>query len=184
MQVRLTDLHSKPSFCSYSIDTDFFFFHFFFPFKPFSGVFSLSLSLCAYVGLVGTTICIEDLFYNMPIRKKALKSTSEELARVLEVVGRYAIFHDGVGITLKRYGQQRPDVCTNQKDTKLEKIRSVFGSQLGSNLLHFKAGSGDEEEDEGKVVDEETFVFSADGYASSANYSKVLKRTVTIMDES
>ena len=46
MQVRLTDLHSKPSFCSYSIDTDFFFFHFFFPFKPFSGVFSLSLSLC------------------------------------------------------------------------------------------------------------------------------------------
>ncbi len=116
----------------------------------------------------------------MPIRKKALKSTSEELARVLEVVGRYAIFHDGVGITLKRYGQQRPDVCTNQKDTKLEKIRSVFGSQLGSNLLHFKAGSGDEEE-EGKVVDEETFVFSADGYASSANYSKVLKRTVMIL---
>lgn len=36
----------------------------------------------------GTLITVEDLFYNMPSRKKALKSPSEEYSRIADVVNK------------------------------------------------------------------------------------------------
>lgn len=36
-------------------------------------------------GLPGTTVSVEDLFYNIPTRRKALKTASEEYGKVLEV---------------------------------------------------------------------------------------------------
>ena len=125
-------------------------------------------------GLVGTTVTVEDLFYNMPIRRKALRSPSEELAKVIEVVGRYAVYHDGVGVSLKRHGNARPDVSTSASDTKQQKIRMVFGSQVGSNLLEFKASAVPDE------CDGEGMSFQAKGYASSANYNSG-KRTVLVL---
>ncbi|QDZ22878.1 DNA mismatch repair protein MLH1 [Chloropicon primus] len=134
----------------------------------------------ACAGLVGTTVHVEDLFYNMPIRRKALKSSSEELSKVLEVVGRYAIFHEGVGITLKRQGNQRPDLCTGQKDTTLEKIRMVFGSQVGSNLLPFESCPQDSSNGSTPSTSGGELQFSAKGFASSANYTAG-RRTVLVL---
>ena len=39
-------------------------------------------------GNVGTQITVEDLFYNIATRRKALKSPAEEHAKVTEVVSR------------------------------------------------------------------------------------------------
>lgn len=40
-------------------------------------------------GNQGTLISVEDLFYNMPSRKKALKSPSEEYSRIADVINKY-----------------------------------------------------------------------------------------------
>ena len=42
-------------------------------------------------GVPGTTICVENLFYNVPTRRRALKSASEEFARVLDTTQRYGV---------------------------------------------------------------------------------------------
>ncbi len=50
-------------------------------------------------GVRGTTIQVEDLFYNMANRRKALKSPLEEFQRVLDVMSRYAIHSGGKGVS-------------------------------------------------------------------------------------
>lgn len=62
-------------------------------------------------GNQGTTILIENLFYNVATRRKALASPSEEFAKIADVVTRYAIHNAGVGFTLKKYGEVIPQVA-------------------------------------------------------------------------
>lgn len=49
-------------------------------------------------GNQGTIITVEDLFYNMTVRKKALRSPAEEYQKVTEVVSKYAVHNADVGI--------------------------------------------------------------------------------------
>ena len=78
---------------------------------------------CAGVG--GTTMLVEDMFYNVPQRQKAIKSASEEYARILDVVGRYAVFASRAGFSVKRQGDARPDVHTLAGASQLDTIRSA-----------------------------------------------------------
>jgi DNA mismatch repair protein MLH1 len=59
-------------------------------------------------GVPGTTICIENLFYNVPTRRRALKSASEEFARVLETTQRYAASRPDVAFCVRKLGDARP----------------------------------------------------------------------------
>jgi DNA mismatch repair ATPase MutL len=45
---------------------------------------------------------VEDLFYTMPNRKRALRSVSEEYNRLLAVAQQYAIHNAGVSISIKK----------------------------------------------------------------------------------
>lgn len=95
----------------------------------------------------GTTILAEDLFYSMPLRRKALKSASEEYAAILDVVGRYAVYRSGAAISVKRVGEARPDLHTQTGANRQETIKSVYGSAVAKNLLPlaFTKGQGREE---------------------------------------
>ena len=53
----------------------------------------LSCEPCAAVP--GTCIQVEDLFYNVPNRRKAMKSANEEFKRIYDAVARYAVFCTG-----------------------------------------------------------------------------------------
>ena len=74
-------------------------------------------------GMPGTTMLVEDMFYNVPARQKAIRTGSEEHARILDMVGRYAIFATAVGITVKRHGEARPDLHTTAGAGQLDAIR-------------------------------------------------------------
>lgn len=48
-------------------------------------------------GNQGTVITVEDLFYNMTVRRKALRSSAEEYQKIADVVSKYAVHNSHVG---------------------------------------------------------------------------------------
>jgi hypothetical protein len=85
-------------------------------------------------GVPGTTISIENLFYNVPTRRRALKSASEEFARVLETTQRYAASRPDVAFCVRKLGDARPAL-------RCPAVPSfTFGSGFGSleNLLKIR----------------------------------------------
>uniref|UniRef100_A0AAY4DZM5 DNA mismatch repair protein Mlh1 C-terminal domain-containing protein n=1 Tax=Denticeps clupeoides TaxID=299321 RepID=A0AAY4DZM5_9TELE len=78
-------------------------------------------------GNQGTHIMVEDLFYNVSTRRKALRSPSEEYARIVEVVSRYAIHNSGKSFTVKKQGEMVAEVKTLPNASILDNIRVVFG---------------------------------------------------------
>lgn len=43
----------------------------------------------------GTSVLVEDLFYNVPNRRKAMGSASEEYNRIWDVVAKYSVYCTG-----------------------------------------------------------------------------------------
>lgn len=109
-------------------------------------------------GNVGTQITVEDLFYNISTRRKALKSPSEEHSKIAEVVSRYAVHNCSVGFTLKKQGENTADVRTPAKSSYVDNIRTIYGPSIAKELL--------EVEHEDKKLS-----FSCHGYVTNANYS-------------
>lgn len=91
-------------------------------------------------GLTGTTITVEDLFYNMQTRKQAFRNTREEYQRILDVMMKYSVrFGDaGVSLICKKQGQALPDLHTAVGDSTLDNIRTSFGAALARELLDLK----------------------------------------------
>lgn len=105
----------------------------------------------------GTQILVEDLFYNMCVRKNALRNASEEYAKIAEVVGRYAIHNSGKSFSLKKHGEGN-DIHTLMNATIQENIRSIFGSNVAKELLELE-------------LEDKKLKFKAKGLISNANYS-------------
>ncbi|XP_037949367.1 DNA mismatch repair protein Mlh1 [Teleopsis dalmanni] len=85
-------------------------------------------------GNQGTIISIEDLFYNMPQRKQALKSPAEEFQKLSDVVSKYAVHNSKIGFILKKFGEQ-PTIKTNVGSTQEQNIRYIFGANIAKELL-------------------------------------------------
>jgi len=71
----------------------------------------------ACAGVKGTVITVEDLFYNVPSRRQALKNPTEEYAKIVEVVSRYALRFPKVSFTCKKMGDNTADVKTRPNST-------------------------------------------------------------------
>ncbi|KAE8597186.1 hypothetical protein XENTR_v10016382 [Xenopus tropicalis] len=109
-------------------------------------------------GNQGTQISVEDLFYNISTRRKALKSPSEEHARIVEVVSRYAIHNSGISFSVKKQGETMADVRTLSNATTVDNIRTVFGNAVSRELIEVGC-------------EEEKLAFKMKGYVTNANYS-------------
>ncbi|NXF92626.1 MLH1 protein, partial [Eubucco bourcierii] len=109
-------------------------------------------------GNQGTQITVEDLFYNVNTRRKALKNPSEEYAKILEVVGRYAIHNSGISFSVKKQGDTVSDVRTLSNASTVDNIRSIFGNAVSRELIEVGC-------------EDASLAFKMKGYISNANYS-------------
>ncbi|XP_040820232.1 DNA mismatch repair protein Mlh1 isoform X2 [Ochotona curzoniae] len=109
-------------------------------------------------GNQGTQITVEDLFYNIATRRKALKNPSEEYGKILEVVGRYSIHNSGISFSVKKQGETVADVRTLPGATTVDNIRSIFGNAVSRELIEVGC-------------EDQTLAFKMNGYISNANYS-------------
>ena len=92
----------------------------------------------ACAGNVGTQILVEDLFYNVPTRRKAFKNDSEEQQKVAAVVSKYAIHNSGISFTLRKSesGQIGSVLMQTQSGATLsDNISVIYGSNIGKELL-------------------------------------------------
>jgi len=89
----------------------------------------------------GTTVEVEDLFYNTPARRKFLKTTATEFAHVNRVVTRYALANPDVAVSLTHDGRE-VFATTGQGDLQAA-VLSVYGREVASAMIPVKA-DGDE----------------------------------------
>ncbi|KAM8927039.1 DNA mismatch repair protein Mlh1 [Pelodytes ibericus] len=114
------------------------------------------LKPCA--GNQGTQITVEDLFYNVSTRRKALKSANEEHARIVDVVSRYAIHNSGTGFSVKKQGEAMADMRTLPGATTVDNIRCVFGNAVSKELIDVSC-------------EDAKLGFKLKGHITNANYS-------------
>ncbi|XP_065156578.1 DNA mismatch repair protein Mlh1 [Atheta coriaria] len=108
-------------------------------------------------GNQGTIITVEDLFYNMSVRRGALRSPGEEYSKVADVVGKYAVHNSSVGFSLKKTGDSI-DIRTMQNSSTVDNIRVVFGQAIAKELMEFSAN-------------DDAFKFAVNGHITNLNYS-------------
>ncbi|MBD3192225.1 MAG: DNA mismatch repair endonuclease MutL [Candidatus Heimdallarchaeota archaeon] len=84
-------------------------------------------------GAPGTIVSVRNLFYNVPARKKFLKSSSTELGHIIEFVTRQALIHPEVHFRLRHNKSEL--LNSPGSDNPLEPFISIFGVELAKKML-------------------------------------------------
>ena len=81
----------------------------------------------------GTTIHIEELFYNTPARRKYLKSENLELKSIVEIMNRFEIFYHNIKLTLTHNGK----ILINKPafESSQENLYYILGRELKGDLF-------------------------------------------------
>ncbi|KAI1210916.1 DNA mismatch repair protein MutL [Annulohypoxylon truncatum] len=117
-------------------------------------------------GRIGTQISVEDLFYNVPTRRKAFRSPSDEYNKIIDMVGRYAIHCDEVAFSCKKHGDSGTSITVPQQASVIDRIRQIHGNAVASELIEFSAS-------------DHRWGFTASGWATNANYH--IKKTTLLL---
>ena len=117
-------------------------------------------------GRPGTQITVEDLFYNIPNRRRAFRSASEEYAKILDVVTRYAVHCSEVAFSTKKHGESGTGFSVASAATKVDRIKQAYGTAVGKDLVEFG-------------TEDSRWGFKASGYVTNANYNA--KRTMLLL---
>ncbi|KAF4429992.1 DNA mismatch repair MLH1 [Fusarium acutatum] len=117
-------------------------------------------------GRPGTQITVEDLFYNIPTRRRAFRSPADEFNKIIDMVGRYAVHCKGVGFACKKAGEASTNLSIQAQATVIDRIRQIHGSAVANELLEFS-------------VAEDRWGFKAEGFTTNANYS--IKKTTLLL---
>ncbi len=90
----------------------------------------------------GTTIVVRDLFFNIPARRKFLRSEATETYHLTNLVTHYALAHPEIAFTFVNNG--REVVRTAPAKDLRERAYQIFGEEFLKNLLEVDACDGSE----------------------------------------
>ncbi|KAI0132484.1 histidine kinase-like ATPase [Xylariales sp. AK1849] len=117
-------------------------------------------------GRNGTQFTVEDLFYNVPTRRRAFRSASDEYNKIIDMVGRYAIHCEGVAFSCKKHGDPGTSIAVQSSASAVDRIRQIHGGSVANELIEFAAS-------------DDRWGFKADGWATNANYH--IKKTTLLL---
>lgn len=103
----------------------------------------------------GTTIIVRNLFYNVPARKKFLKTAMTEGGYITELITRLSLSHPEVSFKYIINGSNK--IATSGNGKLQDVIYHIYGKDVSGNLLPVKRAIGD---------------FSVEGYVGKAYVSK------------
>lgn len=86
----------------------------------------------------GTTIIVRDLFFNIPARRKFLRSEATETFHLTNLVTHYALAHPEIAFTFVNNGREVVRAAP-AKDLR-ERAYQIFGAEFLENLLEVNGG--------------------------------------------
>jgi DNA mismatch repair protein MutL len=88
----------------------------------------------------GTEVTVRDLFFNVPARRKFLRSHETELGHITRLVTHYALAHPEIRYTLASEGRSLIDVAPVA--TLKERLYQLFGEDFLANLVELEGRKG------------------------------------------
>ena len=80
----------------------------------------------------GTRISVKNLFFNVPVRRKFLKTTSTEVNHITEYVTKLALANPSISFTLTHNGK---DILTAPKGDLIAQVTAIFGENIARACL-------------------------------------------------
>jgi DNA mismatch repair protein MutL len=87
---------------------------------------------------VGTTVSVRDLFFNVPARRKFLRSEATESFHLTNLVTHYALAHPEISLALTNNG--REVLRASSAENLRERAYQIFGAEFIENLLEVEGG--------------------------------------------
>jgi DNA mismatch repair protein MutL len=122
----------------------------------------------------GTVITVRDLFFNVPARKKFLRSDQTELAHIASLVTHYSLAHPHKSFQLRSGANELLDVTP--VETLRERVYQVFGGRTLTDLVDL--GMVERELDIQAAEEPETRVFALRGFVSSPQVQKLNRNSI------
>lgn len=92
----------------------------------------------------GTQVEVRDLFYNVPARRKFLKTIATEFGHIEEVVRRMALAHFDVAFMLSHQGQTRLDLpIAHSGQARVQRVQRVLGARFADTAHWIQSSSHD-----------------------------------------
>lgn len=85
----------------------------------------------------GTTVEVRDLFYNVPARRKFLRTERTEYLRIDEIVRKISICYPEINITLRNEGKiTRNYRSSHSNEEKIRRLQDAFGKGFTENAVY------------------------------------------------
>jgi DNA mismatch repair protein MutL len=123
----------------------------------------------------GTTITVRDLFFNVPARKKFLRSEQTEMAHIASLVTHYSLAHPSKSFVLRH--NQNELLAVTPVTALRERVYQVFGGQTLEDLVDL----GDQGRDLKLPVDQDEPIqrhFRLRGFVSGPQVQKMNRNSI------